>query len=290
MQPIFLKRQPECNSAFKAFRNAKPYTHQSWHFHEELEIAYIEHGCGTRFIGDSIQPYQEGDLVMLGSNLPHQWKSNYPGDLKADYNSKSLAIYFLKDFPGLNFYELPEMRKIKTLIKLAARGIKVRDPEIKLSIYDKLKTLLSTDGAEKVLLLFSILDLIAEANDNELLASEVFVESFSRSRDKRINEIYRYINDHFKREITLPELSAVINMTPNSFCRYFKKATQKTPIEYLNEIRINYACRLLIEGDNTISHCAYESGFNNLANFNRRFKLVVGMTPKAYIQRSENKE
>ena len=142
-------------------------------------------------------------------------------------------------------------------------------------------------GAEKVLALFSILEMIALAKDNELVASQSFVESFNNSRDQRINEIYKYINDHFQKDISLAELASVINMTPNSFCRYFKKTARKTPIEYLNEIRIAYAYRLLEKGDKTIAQCAYESGFNNLANFNRRFKLVAGMTPKEYIQRSK---
>ena len=132
---------------------------------------------------------------------------------------------------------------------------------------------------------FSILNLIANAKGNEQLASKAFVASFIKGNDNRISDIYKYVNQHFKKNISLAELAAVVNMTPNSFCRFFKKATNKTPVEYLNETRIKYACQLLVRGELTIAQCAFESGFNNLANFNRRFKLTLGVSPKEYIQR-----
>ena len=285
MQPIFLQRRPETNAAFKVCRNAEPYIHQSWHFHDELELVYIERGAGTQFIGDNIQSYREGDLFFLGPNVPHQWKSHSCNGKVSECADSSLALYFLEYFPGSEFYALPEMHKINKLIKEAARGVKVVDQYIKSSVYDKLCELLDLDGAEKVLGLFSILELIAGAKDNEILASTAFVESFNKSKDGRINGIYNFINDHFREDLTLQKMAAKVNMTPNSFCRYFKRATQKTPIEYLNEFRVNYVCQLLLREDKTIAQCAFESGFNNLANFNRRFKLVTGMTPRQYIAR-----
>lgn len=287
MNPIFLERSSGINSAFKIVRNARPYIHQSWHYHEEMELVYMEHGCGTRIIGDSIQPYQQGDLVLLGSNLPHQWKSDSEDMSSLDYSTESLAIYFLRDFPGVDFFDLPEMEKIKNLIQQSTRGVKVQDSRVKSDIHQKLKYLLHSKGVQKILMLFSILELIANAKNNELLASESFIESFNYYQDRRINKIYHYINSHFKREISLSELASVINMTPNSLCRYFKKITGKTPIGYLNEIRINHACKLLSKRDQTIAQCAFESGFKNLANFNRRFKFVLGMSPKEYIQKSK---
>ncbi len=287
MQPIFLKRSPEKNTAFKVCRNADPYSHQTWHFHDEYEIAYVEKGGGTRFVGDSIEPYEAGDLVLLGANLPHEWKSDYTGDIKSDYSSRSLALYFLRDFPGKAFYALPEMEKINVLLRHSHRGVKVRDQRRKEIVHRKLCKMLHLTGVDKLMTLFSILEDIADAKESELLASQAFIDSYRNTRDLRINQVYKYINDHFKQDITLSELSAEINMTPNSFCRYFKKVTNKTPIEYLNEIRVAYACRLLVRGDKTISQCAFESGFNNLANFNRRFKIVNGQTPKEYIRKAQ---
>ena len=108
MRPVFTKRNPEKNSAFRVWRNTNPYLHQSWHYHDELEIAYIEKGSGTRFIGDSVQPYEEGELILMGSNLPHEWKSDFQDGPAADHDNASLALYFLQDFPGNAFYELPK--------------------------------------------------------------------------------------------------------------------------------------------------------------------------------------
>ena len=290
MQPMYLQRRPETNATFKVWRNAAPYIHQNWHFHDELEIAYIESGSGTQFIGDNIQPYREGDLFLLGPNVPHQWKSSSSDVQDHECPDRSLALYFLEDFPGSAFYELPEMQKINKLIRDAARGIKVTDPEVKAKVYEKLCKLLVIDGAEKVLALFSILELIAQAGDNEFMASPAFVESFKKSKNSRINIIYKFINEHFREDLTLQTMAAEISMTPNSFCRYFKKTTQKTPIEYLNEFRVNYVCQLLLREDKTIAECAFESGFNNLANFNRRFKLVMGMSPREYMSRFNDLE
>ena len=151
MQPKVLQRRPESNSAFKILRNGNPYVHHGWHCHAEVEIVYIEKGKGTRFIGDSIQTYYNGDLVLVGAHLPHHWKSEIVEDGFRDSLNQSIALYFSKEFPGMDFYELPEMEKVKVLLEQSVRGISVMDLSTKEKVYHKLCQILGQNGVEKIL-------------------------------------------------------------------------------------------------------------------------------------------
>ncbi|MEN8230815.1 MAG: AraC family transcriptional regulator [Bacteroidota bacterium] len=283
MQPLLIKHKPGENTTFKTWRNARPYVHNSWHFHEVFEITYIEKGCGTRFIGDHIEQYNDNDLVLLGSNVPHEWRSDFKGDLKADYSTRSLAVHFERDFAGLTFFDLPEMENVSRLLNSASPGISIVDVGARKKIHRLLNQLVNLKGAERIIKFISILELIATAQGNKLLASRELVASYERSKDYRINEVYKFIANNFKNDITLDDMAAVVSMSTNSFCRYFKKCADKTPVRYLNEIRTGFACKLLMEGNLNVAECAYASGYNNLANFNRRFKLLLGKTPKEYM-------
>ncbi|MEN8230611.1 MAG: AraC family transcriptional regulator [Bacteroidota bacterium] len=283
MQPLLITHKPGENTTFKTWRNAGPYVHNLWHFHEVFEITYIEKGCGTRFIGDHIQQYGDNDLVLLGSNVPHEWRSDFKGDMKADYSTRSLAVHFERDFAGKAFFDLPEMESVSSLLNSSSRGISIVDVGARKKIHRLLIQLVNLQGAERIIKFISILVLIAEAQGNKLLASQELVASYERSKDYRINEVYKFIANNFKNDITLDDMAAVVSMSTNSFCRYFKKCADKTPVRYLNEIRTGFACKLLMEGNLNVAQCAHESGFNNLANFNRRFKLLLGKTPKEYM-------
>jgi len=282
LQPKLLKHTTSNHQSFKIWKNADPYLHNPWHFHPEIELTLIVRGMGTRFVGDNIQPYYDGDLVLIGENLPHEWRSEI-SPKNSDYQSKSLAIHFLKDFLGNTFYDLPEVGEINHLIHASRRGLKINDSTIAQKIYDELNYLLTINSFEKIIGLFEILNLIARAKDRELLSSDGFVESFSMANNHKINDIYQYIIKNFRQPIRLEEVAEQVFMTPNSFCRFFKKCTNKSFVQYLNEVRIGYACKLLLEDKFNISQIAYESGFNNLSNFNKNFKAITGKTPSEYF-------
>lgn len=289
MQPVLVEHKIEKeNSSFKVWRNANPYMHNRWHFHKEFEVTFIEKGNGTRFIGDSLQKYTSGDLILVGANLPHEWRSDKDENLSFDYYSSSLAVHFMKDFPGSKFYDMPETFLIKKLLETSRQGISILDNVIKSKIQKKLEKMIhsKSNGMDRIMGLFSILEIIASSDKIEILASKGFAESFENSKNYRINVIYKYITENFNKPISLNHIAALINMTPNSFCRYFKNCTNKSFIEYLNEIRIRYACKLLIEENNNIIQIAFLSGFNNLSNFNRNFKRIMGKSPTEYIKES----
>jgi AraC-like DNA-binding protein len=287
MRPVLLKHEVSSQeTAFKIWKNANPYQHNPWHFHPEIEITYIEKDEGTRFVGDSIQPYWNDDLVVLGSNLPHEWRSNFFRKDNENFHSQSMAVHFLEEFPGGDFYAMPEAADLRAFLETSRRGIKVNDLVVRKKVKQKLVKMHTAPPFHKVLLLFSILDVIIHAADNELLASRGFVESFcdQQGGDFKINRVYEYTIVHFKEPITIDTMADLVSMTPNAFCRYFKKSTNKVFTVYLSELRIGYACKFLIEQQYSISQIAFECGFRNISNFNKQFRSVTGKTPTEYIR------
>lgn len=272
--------------SFKAWENGGPYLHNPWHYHPEYEITYIHNGEGILFIGDKIIKYKKGSLIMIGSNLPHEWRSDIRED--PDFHSRTFAVHFNKDFPGKDFYKIPEAASINHLLEESVRGIKINDEKTKRIVRDKLLELLQTKGIERINLLFSILNSIAFCRKNELLSSRVFVNSIDEGQNQRMNQVYKYVMEHFKGEVAVEQIAKDICMTTTSFCRFFKKRTNKSFIQYVNEIRIGYACKLLLEENYNISQIAYESGFGNLSNFNKQFKKVKHITPSQFVRQLAN--
>ncbi|HRN56711.1 MAG TPA: AraC family transcriptional regulator [Agriterribacter sp.] len=273
--------------SFKAWRNASPYMHNPWHYHPELEITAIVKGKGVLFVGDNIMNYGENELFLFGSNLPHEWRSDFKHD--TDFYSQSIAVHFKKNFPGINFDQLPEAVTLTKLFEQSLRGIKIGDPSIIDFIKEKLSLLIETDGIERISLLFTILNSIASSSKLELLSSPGFVHSFGAGENQKIIEAYKYMIANFKNHISLEEVAQQLNMTSSSFCRFFKKSTNKSFIQYLNEIRIGYSCKLLIENDYNISEAAYESGFENISHFNKQFKTILNLTPTEFISLQSTK-
>lgn len=283
MKPQLIKHTPADRRSFKVWENANPYNHNPWHFHPEIELTLIVEGKGTRFIGDHIQAYRGGDLVLVGENLPHEWRSEAEKG-KEDYSSRSLAIHFLRDFIGQKFYQLPEVSAINSLLNRAKRGILINSHSTIAKINRELKYLLHVEGIERILGLIDILNMVDKSEENQILSSDGFVDSFTTTTQYKINDIYQFINLNFKSPIKLEDVAEQVHMTRNSLCRYFKKCTNKSLIQYLNEVRIGYACKLLIEDKMSISQAAYECGFNNLSNFNKNFKQIKGKTPSEFLK------
>ena len=281
MKPILMRHIESTHESFKAWQNANPYMHNPWHYHPECEITYINQGSGVLFIGDRVLNYQKNTLILIGPNLPHEWRSDNKKD--PDFFSISTAVHFNKDFPGKDFYKIPEAASINQLMDQSVRGIKISHNRSKAVVKEELSLLPETKGIERINHLFSILNSIAAAPKNEFLSSYSFVTSIEEGQNHRMNQIYKYVMANFKDQVSVKHLAEEVNMTATSFCRFFKKRTNKPFVQYLNEIRVGYACKLLIEESHTISQIAYESGFGNLSNFNKQFKKIKQMTPSQFI-------
>jgi AraC-like DNA-binding protein len=287
MKPILMRHIEATNESFKAWKNGNPYMHNPWHYHPEVEITHIIRGEGVLFIGDRILEYKPNELVMIGSNLPHEWRSDIARE--EDYYSECIAVHFNKQFPGDGFYEIPEAMPINYLFELSLRGVKINDEHTKQLVKKKLLLLIGTKGIERISLLLSILHLIVSCPDIELLSSSGFLSSINERQNQKINQIYKYVINNFKNEISMETIASQVNMTPTSFCRFFKKRTAKSFIQYVNEIRVGYACKLLLEENHNVSEVAYESGFENISNFNKQFKKIKDITPSQFVSLVANK-
>jgi AraC-like DNA-binding protein len=261
-----------------------PYLDIPFHFHPETEIMYMEKGSGTRFVGDHSEAFAEGDIGLIGPNLPHVWRSdpvyrdNIPG-----LTAHVQVVHFHDVVLTGPLADLPEMKAINRLLSESQFGIKFFGSARK-NLENMMKEMVKTTGIDKLLQLVKMLDFMAKTDEKQLLASTGYSKIMKSADFDRFDKAHRFMIDNFQKNINLEMVSDIVGMTPTSFCRYFKKRTKKTFHTVLNEIRIGHACKLLIEGRMNISGVAYESGFNNISNFNEQFKRLKGISPSQYLK------
>ncbi|SEL84300.1 AraC family transcriptional regulator [Parapedobacter koreensis] len=284
MKPILRKIDTGADYSFSIREDIHPYLYNHWHYHPEIELTFIRKGKGIRLVGDSMQPFEDGDLVLLGTNIPHLWRSDASYfEQSSGLTIEAIAIHFKSDFWGDTFLALPEMAPIKRLMENAQRGIKLLGSTHSL-ITNRMEGIIHAQGAARIEQLLHILNLIASSQEIELLSSAGFVHTFNANNTDRIDQIFNYTFTHFKEPLSIEQVASAVNLSPHSFCRYFKTRTLKTYWQFLLEIRIGYACRLLIADRHNISQVAFESGFSNLSNFNRQFRSIMQMTPQQYVK------
>lgn len=282
MKAILRKIDTGRDYSFSVREDIYPYLYNHWHFHPETELTLIRKGAGMRLVGDSMEPFSDGDLVLVGGNLPHMWKCDGAYFRGApDMHVEAVAVHFRDDCWGAAFLKMPEMEGIRALLTRAKRGLRIGEGT-RAAITRKMEQCLAAGKVERVLLLIDMLNTLAESGDYTVLSGVGFSRSYDLMQTDQINLIYNYTLDHFQEEITIRDVATVAAISPNSFCRYFKSRTLKTYWEFLLEVRISYARKLLIEGGMSISQICYSCGFNNLSNFNRQFKHITGVTPSAY--------
>ncbi|MFC3559277.1 AraC family transcriptional regulator [Pedobacter jamesrossensis] len=283
MGPKFLnKHTKSAEQSFYCKLAEVPHTYDQFHYHKEYELLYVLENNGTRFMGDSILPFSNDDLVLVGPNLPHYWQSE-PKYYENNplLSAKLVLIQFETDFAGKDFFDLPEMKNVKKLLHAAHRGVKVKIKFAK-KIKEKMIGITEKTGWNQMISLLDLLCNIGES-DYELLASEGFSQSYYKSNnEEKISNIYNYLVQNHHRNLTLAEVAEHANMNASAFCRYFKSVTNKTLSESLNDIRIGIACRKLIDTELSIAEIGYLCGYQNVSYFNRQFKIVKNINPTAY--------
>ena len=282
MKPQLLKVPTGPAQSFSVRRDMVPFFNNKWHYHSEIELIYLQKGTGTQFVGDHISNFNHGDMVLLGSNLPHYWRFD---DSQAAENDMSLAditvAHFNESFWGDKFLQLPESKKIKDLLERARRGIKIMGAT-RNEVAGLMHHLLKAETFRRILLLLEILECIAGSNEIVYLSSVGFAPNLPQTEKDRINTIYEYSIANYMNKITLEEIASVANISPNSFCRYFKTHTGKTYSGFLIDFKVGVACRLLIQDKLSIQQVCFESGFNNFTNFYKAFKKITGKSPLVY--------
>jgi len=246
------------------------------HQHEEIQLSIIVEGEGTLIVGDTINYYKQGDVLVIGSNLPHVFKSNF----KSGEKSHMLSLFFTKSSFGDHFFELEELSELRTFFKRAENGFKIISKKKRiLHLFFQLE---NVSKLNRFLILLELLK-IASTSTYKSLSSFIYEKTYSDNEGKRMRAVFEYTMDHFETNISLEIIADIAAMTNNAFCKYFKKRTNKTYFRFLNELRIEHACKfILAENELTIAEIAYKSGFKNISNFNRQFKVVKQLSPTEF--------
>lgn len=281
MKPQLLKISNPADYSFNLFVQDAPYFSTPWHYHPEYEIVLVLESTGKRFVGSSITDFKEGDLCMIGSYLPHYYRNEeefYTKDYK--FKAKSLVIHFLEDFMGDKFLQLPESQAIKALLERSKRGLSFGEKTVA-KVTPKFKNLPHLTGMERLLEMVSILKILSESEDKQDLTTNP-ISLRNEVDSARMNKVFEFVMLKYQEEIQLKDVADLANMSESAFSRYFKKRTRRTFTQFLAEIRIEHACKLLMVDKLSVAEISFESGFNNLSNFNRQFKAIKKITPLTY--------
>lgn len=252
-----------------------------WHYHPEIEVIFFIKGKTSGVIGEGFQQFNEGDLVLLGTNFPHVLQEH--PDYRRTKSSEApfgLIIQFAETFMGADFLNKPELLPVKSLLKKAQRGL-LFSKGATVKVKEALLQMHTLTESRKLLSLLQVLITLGEEESYQFLTPKDY--AYDPTHDEaRMNQINQYVYKHFQQPIQLADIARVANMTESSFCRYFKTRTLKTFTRFLNETRVAYACRLLNNTGYTVTDVCFDSGFNNLSYFNRQFKVSMKMSPQQY--------
>jgi len=278
MKAIAEKLALNDNCSFREIQWHVPGFEFNWHFHPEFELTYIPRGMGQRYVGDNIRDFNSGELVLLGPNLPHTWVSSPDPD---DIAHESHVIQFMPDFLGASFFKTPEMRQVQEMLIKSYRGLLFTSTTAEKAA-KLLAQLNHSSGPDRLVLLLQIFSHLAEDDTACVMSSAEYRPMLNTEHLNRIDDVFDFISKHFKDPIKQPDAAKIVHMSSSHFSRFFKRMTGRTFANYLNEVRIGYASRQLIESDLTITEISFAAGFTNLSNFNRRFLDIKKITPRAF--------
>ncbi|WP_408028856.1 AraC family transcriptional regulator [Tenacibaculum xiamenense] len=248
-----------------------------WHYHPEIEICFIKQGTGHRIIGDSIQRFQSGDLVLVGSNLPHCWIT----DKSFNQSNTKIEVYVIQFPTNLFQSNVKELKQLYSFLVKAQKGIFFdinKEPQF-LKLLEKLR---SKNGLQKYTSLLKLLETMQNATSKETLASSTYILEPNNKTEQRITLVCNYIQEHYNQAIQLQDLAEIAAMNTSSFSRFFKKKIGKSPINYLNDVRMSVACANLINTKDKVFNIAFDVGFQSVAHFNKLFLNFTGKTPREY--------
>ncbi len=281
MKALSFKIPKTINESIRVQVDHQPYFYDSFHYHPEVQISYIVEGTGTRIIGNSIGRFNNNELYVIGSNIPHIFKSDKSYYEKGTKLSHAISFYFTENAFGEQFFNLPETKELKELLG-NSKKIVYFEGSAALEIKNEFMLITKTEGFEKIQMFLGILYKIAKMHDQKLLSKTAYEQRNTEKYGNRINSIFDYVINNYEKPISLERASEIANLSTTAFCRFFKERTRKSFMEFVNEVRVGEACKLLANRDLNISQVCYEVGFNNISNFNRKFKEIINLTPKQY--------
>lgn len=260
-----------------------PYFYTHLHRHKEIQLTWIQEGEGTLVAGMNMHLFRAGEIYLFGANMPHVFKSD--PDYFVNESTKrvrAITVFFNPKDKLAGLFDLPEMKNVQAFLESYDCGFKV-PPQLFSDISSRLLGLLNAEGIDQLMQFLQMLKTLSAVKGLEPLTVNSFPRSINDNEGMRVAAIYNYIIQNYNKALTLEEVAEQAYMTPHAFCRYFKKHTRYTLVSFLNKVRINEACKLLMSGShNGIAAIAYSCGFNSITNFNRVFKSITGKSPRNY--------
>lgn len=253
-----------------------------WHAHSEYQLFVVLEGTGTRFIGDSIKSFKPGELILTGPHLPHVWRNDEAYFQKdSPLKASGIVIYLNEYFLGEHFLDKEELVMLKKLFVKSMRGLEFYG-EKKAEVIGLMKELTQCEGIASFILVLRILQLLSTTKEYHYISSRAYDNTFDQHETDRLNKVYEYVFQNFRRKIQVKDLADLLNMTPTSFSRYFTMKNNKSFSRFISEIRIKHACKMLTETDEPVSQICYACGFDTLSNFNKQFKDITQKKPTQY--------
>ena len=284
MKATFELVNTQADYSFSVEEISLPYFISKWHFHpRHVEIILITSGTGTGFVGDNIRSFEPGTLALIGANVPHVWlnhKSHYQSS--GTLTAGAIVLKFDEEMLGHDFINLPGMQSIRQLISERSKRGMVFFEGTQRTIATLLRNMPGQNDFDRIMQLLQILKIMACSEDFQYLSSPGFTNTNNQNDCERIDRVHQYVMENFNKKITLQKAAALANLTPNAFCKYFKERTGKTFFEFINEIRIGYARKYLLDQELSVSQVGYECGFNTLSNFYKMFNQIAKMPPLEY--------
>lgn len=260
----------------------EPHFDPNWHFHPEYQLFVVLEGHGTRFVGDTIKPFREGDLLLTGPNLPHLWRCHESFFSKESaLSTRGIVIYFHEHFLGMNALEKDEFTLLRQLFERAKRGIDYHG-QARAQVKEWMVQMVGMEGVDCVIQFLKILQVLSQTKEYKYVTSGPSDLALKESDGDRMNQVHHYVIDNFKNKITLEEAASYANLSPVAFSRYFKTRANKTFSAFVSEVRVGHACHMLVEGEHSVAAIGFECGYKTLSNFNRQFKEITGLTPVEY--------
>lgn len=285
MKPLLFKVPTIDDRSFRIEQDRMPHFYGHLHFHPEIQLTLIQEGEGTLIVGDKIDRFAPGDVLMLGPNLPHVLRSD-PDYYQPESTRQSVAVsvLFRPEQLEAGVLSLPETLHLRQLLAESQHGVRLRSSHNP-ALTSQLENLPGQRPFEQLLTLLHVLDELAAQPQREVLSVTAYVQPQRLDDHRRLERVFSYILEQYHTQITLDDVANIASLTPGAFCRFFRQHTRKTFSTLLNEVRIEHACRHLRESKQSISQTAYLCGFTNLSNFNRQFKTITGLSPSDYIRR-----
>lgn len=279
MKPALRRITLNPEYSFNVRKDTGEQVYSMWHHHPEIELFLIRGGKGVQIVGDKTSNINEAcHMIITGPYLPHTLVYN---NGSSGCEVEAFVVHFNPEMLGSVFINMPEMRSVKELLAQSCHGLNIFGKTLE-KMEQQMIALYEADYATRLILLLQLLHTIASGKEYEVIASKGFAGDFSTRDNTRINKIYQFTFDNFHRDISIEEVSAQLNLSKESFCRYFKLKTGKTYVQFLMEVRIGHACKLLMENEKNVAEVCFSCGYNNASNFHHQFKSIKGKTPLQY--------